>query len=230
MMDKPGLNAWIVNQHVQAALSLAPDTPAEEKEKRILNLASEYAARASRFGGRLHEAIEFKLKGLDQLPDDTLTSDFPFIWGVFNWLNEHPIIVEELEFDFANPDKGYGGRIDCIGAIDIGEGKPHRCIIDWKTQATEPGKSFRIYPEHGMQLWAYWNGSGDSHPEHEDTLLFNLLISSTEPGRIEPYIWLDKERYGKGFNHCLGLYYLFGQGRRLLAGDTGEDTSSEDLD
>jgi hypothetical protein len=175
-----------------------------------------YTERAANFGTRMHEAIEFKLAGRG-LPEILTVQDVPFVFNVFEWLEANPIKVESLEFTFANKELGYGGRIDCIGDVDIsGLGREDaptvvRCIIDWKTQATQPGRPFRHYPEHGMQVAGYGGGINE-----EGIYGLNLMISSTEPGRIEPYLWLDFDKNWFAFEAARRLYYsVAGPGKNL---------------
>ena len=75
-------------------------------------------------------------------------------------------------------EAGYGGKTD-IGGEDY--------IIDLKTKTTKKGYKIIMYPESGMQLAAYGKGIGG-----EDRRLINVVISSTEPGRIEMVEWTDK--------------------------------------
>jgi len=231
MLKEGGLDRWIIDQHIKAALRLtrAPGEADNEFAKRIVVEARDYSEKAANFGSRMHSNIELYLKdkwGIGEgytVSDDTLPSDWPYLWEVQKWLDAHEIRPEDegspmgLEFSFANAEYGYGARVDCRGMIDIGEGTRRRAYIDWKTQATTPGKPFNHWPGHGMQLISHLRGASTEETEEKDkdTVLLNILISSTEPGRIEPFLWLDQDRQWEGFRHCLGLYYMYGPGKAL---------------
>lgn len=225
--SRPGLQAWIIDQHIGAALTL-PSIEGEtmdERAKRVIRDAKAQVEKASSFGARMHEAIELHLSGSSDFLSGLLTSDIVFFAGVQSWLDANPIEVENLEFTFANRVLGYGGRLDAVGRIDLsglGLAKDgpafRRCIFDWKTQATVKDKPFRHYVEQGMQLIGYKRGqyADPDEFEQDDSLLFNLMISSTEPGRIEPWIWWEEARLWNGFNACRTLYYELGQGYSLV--------------
>jgi hypothetical protein len=63
-------------------------------------------------------------------------------------------------------------------------GKGGKGILDFKTKKTEPDKPVDAYPEFGMQLAAY--AATQYGPNAlPDVLAANVVISTTEPGRIE---------------------------------------------
>lgn len=212
MLNRAGLQAWIVQQHVMAALTLpeVPGETADDRAKRVILDARAQVEKASNFGGRIHEAIERYLAG-QPFMNNLVPSDIPFVMGVIQWLEEKKLEgweVEELEYSFANERLGFGGRVDARIIIPpFG-----RCIVDWKTQQTVPGKPFRHYPEHGMQLAGY--GHGTNEP---DLYRANVLISSTEPGRIEPFVWFPGDLWAwQAFLACKVLYYApVGPGKSL---------------
>ena len=108
--------------------------------------------------------------------------------------------VAVLEESFASP-LGYGGKLD-ITYCDYDTGR--NVLGDFKTQKTTPGKPVHSYTEHGMQLAAY--AKGTNRWEHK---LKIIIISTTEPGRIEIVDWTDrKEEMWEEFKACLTIWKI----------------------
>ena len=118
--------------------------------------------------------------------------------GYVIWAKTHIQDVISAEEPFACED-GYGGRID-MAFWDTSEQK---VLADVKTQSTKPKNKIRAYPEYGMQLAAYAHGL----KLLGDVKLWNIIVSSTEPGRVEIYDWTDQgQRMMDMFHHALELW------------------------
>lgn len=176
---KPGLEAWKIEQGILSALTL-PRAPGEDDEsfaRRVVE-DSEAQSRAARdLGTALHKVLECWHTGKHASPPPQF---LPAFGKYGDWWEAEGFAAAMVEHTFACP-YGYGGRID-MTASDM----EHDCtiILDWKTQATKPGRAITAYPEWGDQLAAYAHGVGAANPR-----LFNVVFSSTEPGRLDIYEW-----------------------------------------
>jgi hypothetical protein len=78
-------------------------------------------------------------------------------------------------------------------------------VIDWKTAATKPGVKPTFYDEWKMQESAYARGVG-----RPSARLISVIISRTEPGRIEYEEWTRKAsermRWLDAFDYCHALW------------------------
>jgi hypothetical protein len=78
-------------------------------------------------------------------------------------------------------------------------------IIDWKTMSTKPGRKVTGYDSWGRQLAAYAEALG----EPERTRLINVVLSTTEPGRLEIVEWTDQRaQLFRQFRAILWLWCL----------------------
>ena len=104
--------------------------------------------------------------------------------------------VEEC---FASP-LGYGGRVDLITRTV--DGLP--LLLDWKTQATTPGKPVAVWEDWLPQLAAYKRGL----ELPEETVLANVVLSTTERGRVEyiPHQPKEEEAAWEYFCNCFQVW------------------------
>lgn len=213
---KPELERWINMQYIMSALTL-PMEPGESQDEfasRVVDDASRYSTQAADFGTNIHNLAEMYLNG--ELPSIMDPEDHMFITGFMEWCNKNDVVVIALEQSFANREMLYGGRVDFIGYVN-----GVFCIGDWKTQSTKPGKPMRFYPEWNIQLSAYEHGFEGEFCFIEKPFKINVVVSSTEPGRVESFIWLDHPEVGDwGYANWLrvhGMYFSpMGQGWKLL--------------
>ena len=201
MLAKPGLEAWKIEQAILATLTLPKNfgEPEQEYLARIVEDSRSISKDAAGLGTQIHKCIQ-------KYHDDKLTiytSKYskelrPIMDGYCNWADEYIRTVIGMEIPFAYD--GYGGKIDTHF-----EAMPGGVFVigDYKTQATKPGEKVKSYPEHGIQLAAYANGRGLLG----SVLLWNIIISTTEPGRIEIVDWTDtgQQEY-ETFNHLLSVW------------------------
>lgn len=194
MLHKPGLQAWIVTQYVLSALTL-PRFDGESQDdfaSRVVKDARVESNRAADFGTRVHELAELYL--LNELPETVDTVELSFLTGFMQWCKDHKVEPIGTEVCFASDD--YGGRVDFIGYVD-----EEFLVVDWKTQKTVPGRGVNFYNEWAPQLAAYRYGV-----EEEKAGIMSVVISSTEPGRVESKLW-EGDWAWECFEALKSLYY-----------------------
>lgn len=195
VLAKPGLEAWKQEQMVLSALTL-PRKPGETDDlfaKRVVEDARTQAEQAAEFGTLVHTFIaEWHAKRNPAVPVKAEASIMAYIKLASKRLNH-----TASEFPFACQRHGYGGTVDFIGRMDGDE-----AVIDFKTRTTTPGQPVPAYETDGLQLVAYANGTG-----HHSARLVNIVLSSTEPGRVEIVEWTDqRDDLWNAFLHCLALW------------------------
>ncbi len=219
VLHKPALQNWLAAQYVIAALTL-PKFPSESYDdfaRRVVSDANREGSEAADFGTRIHALIEWWLGAVYGLgnptPEAPLTDEeAPFLKGFIKFAQEHKIVPHFLEKGFADIVLGYGGKVDFIGEY---EGDLN--IIDWKTKKTKPGEKLRTWPDWGPQLHAYANGLG-----MHDIPFRSVIVSSTEPGRVDTHLWTEQEREWtwETFLACRTIWYSpLGPGGNLLVRD-----------
>ena len=208
---KHSLEEWKYEQYVLAALTTPKSSGETEKEyvTRIIESANEQSSLAMSFGSEIHSLIESAIATGDTSIDPSMDKRvIETIIPVYAFLAEHGFkgVSEQV---VVNAGYKYAGTIDFLGDA-FGH---HYVVVDFKTQATQQGKKVVYYDEWIYQLAAY----GQCYATITMGPLRNLasvVISSTEPGRIEYKIWSDEDaecgwqtfkRYAEAFNLIRGL-------------------------
>jgi len=178
ILSKPQLERWKMRQVALATLRVpqkSAEEPPEYFAERVIDEAFQQVEDAADLGTRIHAALEHGLAG-EPFADELSV----YVDPVFRWKAEKRIEFTERELVVVNADTGFAGKCDVFFAY----GKGGKGILDFKTKKTEPGKMPDAYPEQGMQLAAYaaTHYGVDALP---DVLAANVVISTTEPGRIE---------------------------------------------
>ncbi len=201
VLRKPELDQWMYASYIKAALALKPRQGESEDEfaYRVIRESRTAGRQAADFGTHIHALVELYLDKI--IPPDLDAMSGEFLEGFAEWEAKNKIEVIGLEQSFANTSEGYGGRLDCLAHMqDV------FCLIDWKTQKTSPGKPINFRKEWGPQLAAYKKGVQDV--DEDEPLMVSVVISSTEPGRIQAFTWFDgDDQYWKEFLWCRDLYY-----------------------
>lgn len=215
VVRKPQLEAWIQTQIVLSALTL-PQNIGESHDafaKRVVRDSGEESRSAADFGTRIHALVEAYLRNGSH-SFDISSYESQFLEGFVNWADKCSLNPVTLEKRFGNKEEGFGGTVDFIGtAMSI------PVLVDWKTQKTNPDKPVTFYPEYPTQLVAYKRGL-----ELTEQVLMSVVISSTEPGRIETFTWLDEREYWKRFKAKRHIFYgPEGSGYGLPVGDWYND-------
>ena len=185
VVAKPGLETWKQSQCIEAALTL-PRLEGESLDdfaKRVVVDSQEHSAQARELGTRVHAGCEEWMINMGYSGTPTIN---PMVEAFAMWYVENVKEAVVIEHAVASP-LGFGGKLDLLCVL---RQLLKSAIVDIKTQGTKKDKPVNAYPEHGMQLVAYEKACG---PKWGRPLrLLNVIISTTEPGRIEVVDWTDK--------------------------------------
>jgi hypothetical protein len=187
---KPGLNVWLQEQAILAALTL----PRYENElesvwlKRVVQDSKSQAREAADLGTEIHTAVQgfYEGKRASAFPIhvQTCTKAIEGRYGARNWVAERAFAHE----------MGFGGKVDLHS-----EG----IVIDIKTKDFSDPSKVVPYDEHLMQLAAYRVGLG--MPEARCA---NVFISRTNPDLAVVTEWAeeDLQRGWKMFTALLSFW------------------------
>ena len=196
ILDKPEIDTWRVERAIKASLASVrrPGERIKQFIARILEVAQSKSKRAMNFGGDLHSYIEGLITGntFDSILIPQATKDA--IKDYFT-KNIQSATAEQLAI---NHELKYAGRKDMDALIGGGT-----YLYDFKTQGTKPGKPVNFYKEFIIQLGGY--SLCGSY-----TGIRCMIISSTEPGRVEVKDYTAEEiAFGqKTFKHLNALFRL----------------------
>ena len=209
VMSKDALTTWKVNQGILAALA-NPKTKEESEDaycRRISATSMEQVVEAADLGSRIHKAIEAYIKDGEQPEGDMI----PYVDPVIKWLHKTGIRVTASEKILVNTRWGYAGTCDILFKY----GNHGFGVLDFKTRKTEEGKKVRSWESEPMQLAAY--AATEYGQDHlDDALIANVVISTTEPGRVEVVKHADPFDHFKAFLNCAALWrYLKGYDPRV---------------
>lgn len=190
VIAKPQLERWKIEQGILAALTL-PRLQGEGEDayaKRVADDAQSVSREAAALGTDFHRyAMQYLHGGLIPANDGSVPMDprIPAMVGGFAvWSRKHLLGVIETESAFGA--YGYGGKYDLLARTQ----DSRTVLADIKTQTTRQGKKISVYLEYGMQLAAYAHGTR----QPEDVLLWNIIVSASEMGRVEIHDWTADRR------------------------------------
>lgn len=228
IVRKIALENWIATQYILSALTL-PQNPGESLDnfaQRVVRDARIEGQNAADFGTQVHSLADMYLH--NKLPDTLTSVDYSFLQGIMEWCTVHRVEAMETEFSFCNLDDDpyiYAGRGDIMGVVNKAPPVTCNCgcinwpedsfffVGDWKTQKSTPGKPFNFYGDWNPQLKAYSHGVGEP-----DAMCLSLVISSTEPGRVESKLWPADDWGWEVFLAEKKIYYSpLGQGYALVS-------------
>lgn len=186
--DRPGLNRWMQEQVLLAALTL-PKIEGEKSEdycKRIMQDSQEQGRKAADRGTAIHAAIQEFFETGDV---DDHTKEFVGCVGhlIDGWL---PYGDCKVEKSFGHP-MGFGGKVD-LHSTD-------GWVCDFKTKEFGPDDDLKTWDEHAMQLAAYREGLGI--PNARAAIVY---VSASVPG-LARLIEIDGEDLEKGWEMFQGL-------------------------
>lgn len=149
IIAKPGLQNWLVNQALDAALTL-PRIEGESLEQfkaRAINDAGEQAAKARDNGTAIHGSMELAIQGK---PYDA--AHMRHVEATMAECAAQGIMLSqgEAERSFAHA-LGYGGKADW-------HSKSLNIVLDFKTKDSIDDAKKLVWPEHSIQLAAYREG------------------------------------------------------------------------
>ncbi len=165
--DRPGLNRWLEEQILLAALTLPrqPDEPEEEWLVRVRVDSREQAKNAAERGTAIHAAIQGYYEGSQRDLHPRMWDEHVFgaSRAVDGWIPAD----WSAESSFAN-DLGFGGKVDLSCSI---------AVIDFKTKEFDEEDKLDTWPEQHMQLAAYREGL--LMPQARCAIVY---VSVTNPG------------------------------------------------
>lgn len=197
-----GLQKYQYNRIVEACWEhRLSNLELEQWRGMVLEDASSPMRAAADEGSQYHLVVESIVKNED-LPDYELTIPVEFFTSFARWWKDSGLVCDHTEVSFAHP-LGYGGRIDLIGHDRDG----NDVILDWKTQDTKPDRPAGFYRDSfPIQLRAYAEGyASRSGKDLTCPRLISVVLSRSEPGRIEMMEW-PSEEHGTYWRAFLGLF------------------------
>jgi hypothetical protein len=191
MLAKAGLNSWLQQQVLLAALTL-PRLPNEFEEdwlKRVMSDSKATGRDAADRGTRIHAIVQSHFEGVKKINSP------PYIANVEQALKEAYGDQHWLaEKSFAHP-LGYGGKCDLMC--------PNGLVVDFKTKDT-PLDKVDVYFEHEMQLAAYREGLG--MPSAKCAIVFiNGTTNEVKLIKIED---VALQKSWECFQHLLRVYQI----------------------
>lgn len=192
MLNKKQITDWLVKGAVLATLKLAR-AQFDDDDAWAEACAEASQARsnpAKDLGTRGHDAIECAVSGRDY--DASMDV---YVQPVLQKRGELGLHSMATEIIVGSLEEGYAGRTDDLCKNMI--------VADYKFRSTKPGRKVSGYETDPMQLSAY----GVAHWGQrflQDGTGINFIVSSNEPGRVEPIIYhADKLR--PAYQAFLGL-------------------------
>ena len=194
-----GLSQWIIDEHIKEAFDIiesnlgfidvefadgktiqAPAIGHTKKEliKEVKERQSVKRDTTMDFGSEMHNFMRRIVKGdlieLSHRPEDEQL----ILKSMVKWAKDNEVEPLEQEKTYVIPELRTASTIDILCML-----KGEKWLIDYKTQSTKKDKPVTIYDDMIWQLGAYHNLVRTDG--HEVERFGNLIISSTEPGRIE---------------------------------------------
>ena len=225
VLDKPQLTDWKMQQlskeyrkrllaiteraqlHADDVMFALKDMLARDPDElhdEVVEHSFHQVEQAASAGEQIHKATEKALQGLDYDHDEPvflpeLNSSFPmccFIMPVERFVKESKIVPLGHEVRLTCLKHGYAGTGDLPFMSPNGRG-----FGDWKTRKTKPNKPVLAYDTQVMQISAYHGAlfTEDMNKYADKMTGFNLFISTTEPGRIDP-VWYESSQIANAYN------------------------------
>ncbi len=186
VLNKPALVKWANNLGLQGI----------DSNKYVDNLAD--------VGTLAHTMIMAYLKGEEVDTSEYSQTQIDLAENSFisylEWAKSHkiePILVEE---PLVSEEYRFGGTPDLIAVVD-----GVNTLIDFKT-------SKALYPEHNIQVAAYWSLVLEHSYEVSEVLILRIGRDADEGFEIRPVVNL-KDNW-ELFTHCLAIYELQKQLRK----------------
>jgi hypothetical protein len=187
---QPGLQIWIIDQNILAALSL-PRVPDETDDQFVARLkldAKEQAKKAAEKGTQIHAWVQ---QGF--LTDGKIPPDDWIYYAAAAQLLYDVLGPQQWVTEMAFAKDGYGGKVD-LHAPGL--------VVDLKT-TTKPLEGLKTWPEHSYQLSAYRHGLG-----MDDARCFILYIhTETAESKLIEISPSELEKGWKCFNSLKEFFY-----------------------
>lgn len=207
VLHKPNLQNWLYGRYILAARTTPMTEGMTEDQwvKAVIEAANEASKDAADLGSRVHDAIQWYIT-TDEPDPKELGELAQYVEPVQVWIARNVDKWIALEEPFGNAALGYGGKIDAIAILKDGR----LAFIDWKTSGSE---RLTAWPEHGMQLAAYYGGYPMAKltalpvwPHRKKVALLNVVISTKRPGDLHIHEWENSAELFKAFKHCRDLW------------------------
>jgi len=202
VMDKPGLNRYLINQTLEAAYN-SWDALVDRQGlldidyltwcKEIRQKASEHSEQAKLAGIAIHDALDKAFRG-KEVPDEhlsTVDSVSAALYGVYGDMQE-----AKPEVTFATDL--YGGTVDLVAPGVIVDYK--RKADGWDLKKDGTPKKMWYVESHAAQLAAYRHGLG------VEARCSNVFIGPEDEVFIHEWSEEDLERGLRIFTDCLSLW------------------------
>jgi len=200
ILDKPALLNWKATQVAVAAFNNPPqpDETVEYFCERVIGASKAPVMAAADLGSKVHDALEkLLLEGPSSVPEEM----WPYVSPVMEWKAKAKITFDEIESVLVSLEHGYAGRCDVLAH----DAESNKLVIDYKTRKTKPKQKVTPYETQGMQLAAYavarW-GEAALPSVHG----YNVYISTTEIGRVEPYRHESLVQHWEAFKAACALW------------------------
>ena len=199
--NKPGLNVWLIDQAIMAALTLnrEENEPDASYLARVKKDAAEHGKKAAEKGTHIHGVIERGLSALD-VEDE----DLPYV------------MLAKTALDEACPDKRWSheksfARERYAGKVDLHD-IDSPTVIDIKTNE-KPVADAKLWDDHLMQLAAYGHGL------YQETEFLQAGILFINHKDMEAKIvWATTEQLEKGWEMFVALTNYFYAKKQLRRG------------
>lgn len=180
VIDNPALNRWKMGKVAEFCFNAPPigDEEMEEYVATAISRALDEVSDAAELGTRIHADIEAHLKGQ---PAPHAGPELDMAMNAIDKVHSLGLEIADSEFTVVSHEYGYAGT------TDLAVTKGMLCgILDFKSTKTQPGEpitsKFGHLPQIAAYHVAYWCNGG---PIKENSVGYNVYISTTEPGRIE---------------------------------------------
>lgn len=190
-LHKGALEDWLMSQAALAALQHPRDKFLSDDAwlEAVLDSARNVSKGAMDLGTAIHKGLELGLEGGDYDADVAV-----YVRPAIEAIQKSGFKLIAQEVCVANPTVGYAGRCDLLGEM---------AVWDAKSRKTRPGQAARAYSTDLMQLLCY----GVAHFGErflDEGECCNLIISTTEPGRVE-VVTHDMKSYRWAWEAFIGL-------------------------
>jgi hypothetical protein len=178
LIAKPGLENWKLRQVALAAarLNRNPGEREEDFAERIMEAGFEVSGSARSLGSAIHRALEDFWIGQAAFSGELE----PYCSPAVDLLQQLVAEVLAAETVLVNLRHGFAGTVDLCVRTRLG----NVAVLDYKARKTEPSKPVTWYGEHVQQVAAY-AATAFGEENLPTTHGANILISTTEPGRVE---------------------------------------------
>jgi len=179
-LDKPALTRWMINEMLQAALTVPPHDGESTYmyEKRLWAVSKQKGKKAADKGTEIHNLLEGWFL-------DGSNGHNPYVQAVITKMDDlfgEQAWVPEMSFC----KHGYGGKIDLHCASS---GMYSGIVLDFKTKdlIKMNHKKSMVYPENKLQLSAYGEGVGLKEPLYANVFIGRELSKGEADVKIETY-------------------------------------------